>query len=175
MIQAYPKPDADKKDPCAEENLAWLKAIVNTLRTLRSEMNIAPGKKIPLLFYKGNAKDRENSQLFLNEIINLAKITSLKWINEEEKIATSAMALVGNLELLIPMEGLIDTKAEIQRLEKEILKIEKEIERAQSKLANAAFVKKAPADIIAQERQRLSDFTATHTKLQQQLVLLKNT
>ena len=73
------------------------------------------------------------------------------------------------------MEGLIDTKAEIQRLEKEILKIEKEIERAQSKLANAAFVKKAPADIIAQERQRLSDFTATHTKLQQQLALLKNT
>ncbi len=173
MIQAYPRLDADKKDPSAEEKLAWLKAIVQTLRTLRSEMNIAPGKKIPLLLYKGNAKDRENSQLFLDEIINLAKITSLKWISEEEKIATSAMGLVGHLELLIPMEGLIDTKIEIQRLAKKILKIEKEIERAQSKLANAAFVKKAPADIITQERKRLSGFTATHTKLQQQLALLE--
>lgn len=175
MVQAYPRPDTDKKDPSAEENLAWLKAIIQTIRTLRSEMNIAPGKKIPLLLYKGNKKDRENSQLFLNEIINLAKITTLKWISEEEKVATSAMGLVGHLELLIPMEGLIDTKVEIQRLGKEILKIEKEIERAQSKLANAAFVKKAPTDIITQERKRLSDFTATHTKLQQQLALLQIT
>lgn len=175
MIQAYPRSDTNKKDPSAEENLAWLKAIVHTIRTLRSEMNIAPGKKIPLLLYKGNAKDRENSKLFLNEIINLAKITTLKWRSEEEKIATSAMSLVGNLELLIPMEGLIDTKAEIQRLEKEILKVEKEIQRAQSKLANAAFVKKAPTDIITQERKRLSDFTATHTKLQQQRALLQST
>ncbi len=169
MIQAYPSSDTNKNDPVAEENLVWLKAIIHTIRTLRSEMNIAPGKKIPLLLYKGNTKDRENSQLFLNEIINLAKITTLKWITEEEKIAGSAVGLVGNLELRIPMEGLIDTKAEIHRLEKEILKIEKEIERAQSKLANPSFVNKAPADIIAQERKRLSDFTVTLSKLSQQL------
>ena len=67
------------------------------------------------------------------------------------------------------MEGLIDTKAEIQRLKKEILKIEKEIERAATKLDNAAFVKNAPLEIIDKERQRLVDFTATYTKLQNQL------
>ena len=169
MIQTYPQFDKTKKNDHAEQDLTWLKTIVHTIRTLRSEMNIAPGKKIPLLLYKGNKTDRENSHIFLNDIMNLAKINEINWIVEKEKNTTHAMGVVGNLELLIPMQGLINTEAEIQRLKKEILKIEKEIERAESKLANTAFVKKAPSEIIAQERQRLADFTATHTKLQNQL------
>ncbi len=167
--QSYPQFEKDKKDAAAEQNLTWLKTIVHTIRTLRSEMNIPPGKKIPLLLYKGDNKDRENIHIFLNEIMNLAKINEINWIVEKEKKATHAMGIVGNLELLIPMQGLIDTDVEIQRLKKEIIKIEKEIERANSKLANAAFVKKAPPEIIDQERQRLAEFTATHTKLQNQL------
>jgi valyl-tRNA synthetase len=169
MIQTYPKFDKTKKDSEAEQGLIWLKNIVHTIRTLRSEMNIAPGKKISLLLYKGNEKDRENSDIFLNDIMNLAKISEINWLTEKEKNANHAMGLVGSLELLIPMEGLIDIEAEIQRLKREILKIEMEIERAESKLANAAFVKKAPSAIIAQERQRLADFTASYTKLQNQL------
>ncbi|WP_425288014.1 valine--tRNA ligase [Rickettsiella endosymbiont of Aleochara curtula] len=169
MIQSYPQFDKSKKDAVAEQDLTWLKTIVHTIRIMRSEMNIAPGKKIPLLLYKGNEKDRENSRIFINDIMNLAKINAINWIAEKEKNATHAMGIVGNLELLIPMQGLIDTDAEIQRLKKEIIKIEKEIERANSKLANAGFVKKAPPEIIDQERQRLAEFTATHTKLQNQL------
>lgn len=169
MIESYPIFDKNKKDAVAEQELTWLKTIVNTIRTLRSEMNIAPSKKIPLLLYKGNKKDHENSRIFLNEIMNLAKISEISWLTEKEKNANHAMGLVGSLELLIPMQGLIDTEAEVQRLQKEIIKIEKEIERAESKLANSSFVKKAPPEIIAQERQRLADFTATHTKLQNQL------
>lgn len=169
MIQAYPEFDKTKKDAGAEQDLTWLKTVVHTIRMLRSEMNIAPGKKIPLLLYKGNEKDHENSHIFLNDIMNLAKISEINWIVEKEKNTTHAIGVVGNLELLIPMEGLIDTEAEIQRLKKEILKIEKEIKRAESKLSDAAFVKKAPPKILAQERQRLADSTATYTKLQIQL------
>lgn len=169
MIKSYPVFNKNKKDTDAEQNLIWLKAIVHTIRTLRSEMNIAPGKKISLLLCKGNEKDRENSQLFHKEIMNLAKISEINWIIEKDKNANYAMGLVGNLELLIPMEGLIDIEAETLRLKKEILKIKKEIERAKSKLDNAAFVKKAPSEIIAQERQRLIEFTNTYTKLQSQL------
>lgn len=169
MIQTYPTCDNAKKDTEAEKNLTWLKTMVHTIRTLRSEMNIAPGKKIPLLLFKGDKKDRENSHIFLNDIMNLAKISELHWIIEKQKNATYAMSVVRHLELLIPMEGLIDIETEVKRLKKEILKIEKEIERANSKLANTAFVKKAPPKIIAQEKQRLADFTAIYTKLQTQL------
>ncbi|WP_422395905.1 valine--tRNA ligase [Rickettsiella endosymbiont of Xylota segnis] len=169
MIKSYPVFNKNKKDTNAEQDLIWLKTIVHTVRMLRSEMNIIPGKKIPLLLYKGDHKDRENTHIFLNDIMNLAKINEIDWLAEKEKTANYAMGLVGSLELLIPMEGLIDTEAEIQRLKKEILKIKKEIERAESKLANSAFVKKAPPEIIAQERQRLIEFTNTYTKLQSQL------
>lgn len=171
MLQSYPKFDKNKKNLSAEQDLIWLKTIVHTIRAIRSEMNIAPGKKIPLFLYKGNEKDRENSRIFLNDIMNLAKISTITWA--KEKITTSAMGVAGSLELLIPMEGLIDKEAETQRLEKEIMKINKEIERAKSKLANTSFVKNAPDDIILQEKKRLSDFTITHSKLQEQVAHLK--
>lgn len=173
MLQDYPIYDASKKDANAEKKLTWLKTIIQSIRTIRSEINIVPGKKIPLLLYNGNEQDRENSQLFLNDLMNLAKINSVTWINEKEKISQSAMGIVGNLELLIPIQGLIDSQAESQRLEKEIIKVNKEIERAQTKLANTDFVEKAPKDIILQERKRLVDFLATRDKLQEQLTQLK--
>lgn len=174
MIQAYPQSDKMKKDNDAEQDLSWLKTIVHTIRTLRSKMNIAPGKKISLLLYKGNKKDYENTHHFVNEIMNLAKINEINWITEKEINANHAMGLVGNLELRIPMEGLIDREAEIQRLKREILKIEKEIGRSKSKLDNVAFIQKAPPEIITQERQRLDIFTATQAKLHNQLHALIN-
>lgn len=173
MLQTYPLSNEHEKDPAAEQSLTWIKEVVTTLRTLRSEMGIAPGKKIPLLLYKGNENDRKNSLLFQNDLINLAKLSTIDWIEEKEKVGAVAMDLVGTLELLIPMAGLIDTMTEIQRLKKEINKIEKEIERAQSKLSNTAFIENAPSEIILQERQRLAEFTAQQTKLQGQLYQLQ--
>ncbi|MEN9916950.1 MAG: Valine--tRNA ligase, partial [Pseudomonadota bacterium] len=173
MVQAYPQFDQTKKDYEAEQDLSWLKNIVQAIRTLRSEMNITPGKKIPLLLYKGNKKDFENTHHFLNDIMNLAKISEINWLTKKEN-TNHAMGLVGSLELLIPMEGLIDVEAEVQRLRKEILKIEKEIERSKSKLNNIAFIQNAPPEIILQERQRLDAFTASETKLQNQLHSLLN-
>lgn len=169
MVQTYPQFDKTKKDSNAEHDLNWLKTIVHTIRTLRSEMNIIPSKKIPLLLYKGNKKDYENTYHFLKEIMNLAKISEINWLSEKKINANHAMGIVGSLELLIPMEGLIDIEAEVQRLRKEILKIEKEIDRSKSKLDTAAFMQKAPPKIIAQERERLTDFTNTYIKLQNQL------
>lgn len=172
-IQAYPQFDPLKKDIPAELELTWLKNIIHAIRTLRSEMNIIPSKKIPLLLYKGDSHDRKNSRTFHNDILNLAKVSNLHWIVEKDKNTDYAMSIIDNLELLVPMEGLIDTQAEIQRLTKELFKLEKEILRSKSKLANSAFVKKAPPEIITQEQQRLIHFTATHNKLKNQLNLLK--
>ncbi len=168
MLQAYPRVAETKRDPAAEQSLAWIKQFVTTIRTLRSEMGIAPAKKIPLYLHKGNKKDRENTMLFQEDIRSLAKLSSINWIDEKEKAGPATMGLMGSLELLIPMSGLIDTESERQRLEKEIKKIDKEIERAQAKLANDAFIKHAPEDVVTQERNRLSDFTAQRLKLQEQ-------
>lgn len=169
MLQTYPHSNKNKQDPTAEQSLTWIKEVVTTLRTLRSEIGIAPGKKIPLFLHKGNEKDHENSLLFQDDLINLAKLSAITWIDKKETMGAVAMDLVGTLELLIPMAGLIDTSAEMQRLEKEISKINKEIERAQSKLSNNAFLNNAPKEVVTQEHQRLNAFTAQQAKLQEQL------
>jgi valyl-tRNA synthetase len=173
MLQAYPCVQERKKDVVAEQALTWIKEVTTTIRTLRSEIGITPGKKIPLHLYKGSAQDRENSSAFQNEIINLAKLSTLQWTNEKEKLGTVTMGLVGTLELLIPIAGLIDSTAEIQRLEKEIAKLTKEIARAKAKLTNPAFVDKAPHAVVAQEHKRLDDFTAQQVKLHKQLQSLQ--
>ena len=169
MLQTYPHISDDKKDPAAEQSLAWIKEMITAIRTLRSEMGIAPGKKIPLFLYKGSEEDRKNSSLFQNDLINLAKLSTMTWTDEKEKVEQSAIVLVGTLEILIPMTGIIDTAAEVQRLEKEISKLKKEIERAQSKLSNDAFRNNAPKEVVAQEHQRLNAFTAQLSKLREQL------
>ncbi|MES2141660.1 MAG: valine--tRNA ligase [Pseudomonadota bacterium] len=169
MLQTYPHISEDKKDPAAEQSLAWIKEVITAIRTLRSEMGIAPGKKIPLFLYKGSEEDRKNSSLFQNDLINLAKLSTINWTDEKEKVEQNAIVLVGTLEILIPMTGIIDTAAEVQRLEKEISKLKKEIERAQSKLSNDAFLNNAPKEVVVQERQRLNAFTAQLSKLQEQL------
>lgn len=174
MIQPYPHFDKTKKDRHAEQDLIWLKTIVHTVRILRNEMHISPSKKIPLLLYKGDEKDHKNTNLFSKDIMNLAKVSEIHWLIKKEKNTNYAMGIVNNLELLIPMQNLINIENEIQRLNKEIIKIKKEILRAESKLANVEFVKKAPPKIIMQEQQRLADFIVTHTKLQNQLNSFKN-
>jgi valyl-tRNA synthetase len=174
MLEAYPGVMKSKQDPIAEKSLEWIKQVVTTIRTLRSKMGIAPGKKISLLLHNGNETDRKNSLFFQEEISNLAKLDTMDWIDAKDKVGPTTMGLMGTLELLIPMQGLIDTATEIQRLETAINKIEKEIERAQAKLANEAFIKNAPKEVVAQERQRLIDFTAQQSKLCEQLDLLQN-
>lgn len=178
LLQPYPSVDAAKKDLRAEESLAWIKQVVTKIRMLRSEMGIAPGKRISLFLAKGNAQDHKNCLLFAEDIINLAKLKDINWINAQNTQAPegpNTMGLVGSLEILIPMAGLIDTTAEIQRLKKEIQKVEQEIERAQSKLNNKAFISNAPPNIVAQEKKRLSDFISQQLKLQQQLQSFQQT
>lgn len=172
-IQNYPQCDPLKKDTSAELDLIWLKNIIHAVRTLRSEIKLIPNKKISLLLFKGSKHDRKNTRIFHEDILNLAKVNDIHWINEKDKNTHYAMNIVNNLELLIPMEGLIDTHAEIQRLKKELLKLEKEIQRSRSKLDNSAFVKKAPPEIIEKEQQRFIHFTTTQQKLENQLHLLK--
>lgn len=169
MQQPYPLVDASLKNEAVEAELEWVKNMIVAVRTIRSEMNISPAKVIPVLLTKGTAtdKDRVNSAQLL--VQTLAKIDSIRWLKPDETRPQSATALVGELEILIPMADLIDVAEESARLTKEISKFTKEIERAESKLENPSFVDKAPADVVAKEREKLAELKTTLEKLQMQL------
>jgi valyl-tRNA synthetase len=153
-------------------DIEWLKSVLGEIRRIRSEMNISPGKQIPLLFAKGSASDRQRTERFASQISFLARTDSHRWLVEGEEEPASASAIVGNLRVLIPLAGLIDLDAEKARLEKEIKRIEVEIAKCNGKLGNETFVSNAPAAVVEQERQRLADFSATEAGLREQLARL---
>ncbi|WP_198246540.1 valine--tRNA ligase [methane-oxidizing endosymbiont of Gigantopelta aegis] len=154
MLQPYPEADSAQIDSDAIEQIQWVMDFILGTRRIRGEMNIAPGKPLPVLLQNGNTKDKafvENSQAYL---LKLGRLASIEWLDENVPEPESAIALVGEMRILIPMAGLIDKAAELARLDKEIQKIEKELPRIEGKLNNPKFIDKAPADVIEKEKQK---------------------
>lgn len=168
MLQPFPASATDTIDAQAEGDIEWLKELMLALRNIRAEMNISPGTPIPL--YLGNSSAEDQRRLEVNSITlnKLAKLESVTLLAADQQAPMSATALVGDMQVLVPMAGLIDTKAELARLEKEMQRLSGEIKRVAGKLANQGFVAKAPADVIEKERAKQADFEQALTRLTEQ-------
>jgi len=170
--RSYPRAeDFPADDATASADIEWLRAALAQIRRIRSEMNIAPGKAIPLLYANGSASDHTRTDKFAAQIAFLAKAESQRWLSAGEAEPASAAAIVGEMKLLIPLAGLIDLSAEKTRLEKEIKRLDGELAKSSAKLAN--FGEKTPPAVIEQEKQRVADFSATLAGLRQQFEKLK--
>ncbi len=169
MQQPYPIYATALKNDVAEADLEWLKNVIIAIRTVRSEMNISPAKSLSVLLNKGTDFDKKRFEQNQHLIMTLAKLASVTWLTQEDLPPESATALVGELEILIPMAGLIDKTEESSRLNREIAKLVKEVERAEAKLQNPNFVDRAPNDVVEKERARLAEIQSLMMKLTQQL------
>ena len=168
MLQAYPKPDESKISPTAENDMQWVMDFVMGIRQIRGEMNIPPSKPLPVLLNNCSESDLtrlDNNRLLVNKLARLESITTLASTDEAPQ---SAIALVGDMQILIPMAGLIDKNAELERLNKEIEKLEKEAARISGKLSNASFINKAPAAVIEKEKTKQSDISTKLSNLNEQ-------
>lgn len=165
MHAAYPVADESRIDTHAIADLEWVKDIIVGVRTIRGEMNIAPSAKLPLYFANGNDADKQRlaeNNRFLTKLANLEQTV---WLNADDEAPMSATALVGEMEILVPMAGFIDKDAEIARLDKEIAKLEKDIASINGKLSNDNFVSKAPEAVVAKEKERLTAASSAVEKL----------
>jgi len=138
------------------------------VRRIRGEMNIAPGKPLPVFLQNGSYADQQSlnsNQIYLRK---MAKLESIVWLTSTETAPESAMALVGEMKILIPMAGLIDKEAELARLEKEIQKIHNDLPRVEGKLNNPTFVDKAPPEVIDKEKAKLADLRSMLNNLEEQ-------
>ena len=160
LDRPYPRADKFAVDETAGAEIEWFKAVLTGVRKIRSEMNIAPGKTIPLLLADGDVEDHRRAEKFSAQIEFLARCEAPRWLASGETEPAAAAAVVGNLRVLIPLAGLIDLDAERARLTKEIARIQAEIKKCEGKLGNANFVDHAPAAVVEQERTRLSDWNA---------------
>lgn len=157
MLQRYPVSDASKIDPDATSEIEWLKLFVVGIRRIRAEMNISPGKSLPVLLEGGTTIDRQRADLYRDYLGTLARIESMRWLATEEKAPEASIALVGEMKILIPLAGLIDKDAELKRLQKDIDRLEQDCTRLRQKLANSRFVDNAPAEVVEKERARLAE------------------
>ena len=174
MLSNYPEAEEAKKDAQAEADVEWLKGVIEGIRNIRGEMNISPSKPLTILFRNGSDQDKARLDANLTFLQTLAKLESVTWLNVGDEAPMSATALVGDMEVLVPMAGLIDKDAEIARLQKEIDKATKDLERIQGKLSNDSFVAKAPAEVVEKERAKCDDLQLAVSKLEEQKVRIES-
>ncbi|MGZ5240234.1 MAG: valine--tRNA ligase [Caldimonas sp.] len=168
---AYPKAQLERVDPAADAWVATLKAVVGSCRNLRSEMSLPPGERVPL-YATGDAGFVTAATPLLKALARISEVTVFDDAGFAAATHDSPVAVAGATRIALHVE--IDRAAEIARLTKEIDRIDGEIARQNAKLGNESFVAKAPAEVVAQFKQRVTDFTATMTRLRDQRTRLES-
>jgi valyl-tRNA synthetase len=168
MLQAFPQYNANNFHQEALADIEWVKSFITSIRNLRAEYDINPGKPLNVILKADNEIDAARLVANQSVLTSVAKLESVRLLNTNEETAACATALVGHSELMIPMAGLIDKEAELERLTKEIGKTEGEIKRIEGKLSNAGFVAKAPEVVVNKERDKLRGYQETLAKLKEQ-------
>jgi valyl-tRNA synthetase len=168
MLQSLPQYDADNFHQEALDDIEWVKTFITSIRNLRAEYDINPGKPLEVMLKATD--ETEASRLAANQqvLVSLAKLESVRVLAIDEETPACATALVGKSELMIPMAGLINKEAELERLGKEMTKTQGEIKRIEGKLNNQGFVAKAPEAVVAKEREKLEGYKETLVKLEEQ-------
>ncbi|AJR09936.1 valine--tRNA ligase [Photobacterium gaetbulicola] len=168
MLQALPQYDEANFNAEALADIEWVKSFITSIRNLRAEYDIAPSKPLDVMLKAANEKDAARLEANKQVLVSLAKLENIRVLAAGEETPACATSLVGKSELMIPMAGLIDKDAELDRLAKEIKKTEGEIKRIEGKLGNEGFVAKAPEAVVAKEREKLDGYKETLVKLAEQ-------
>jgi len=169
MLQPYPMADQSCIDPAAESWMGQLKNLTDATRNLRGEMKISPQLRVPLIVEAADALDRARLASFAPYVKTLGKLSEVNIVDNLPE-SPAAVSIVGTTKLMLKVE--IDVTAERERLSKEIVRIEAEIAKINGKLGNESFVARAPAAVVAQENERLVNFSATISKLREQFAKL---
>lgn len=168
MLQPFPVYDAHQVDNAALADTEWLKQAIVAVRNIRAEMNISPGKPLELLLRGASADAQRRVSENRNFLQAMARLSDITVLAQGEKGPLSVTKLVDGAELLIPMAGLVDKEAELDRLAKELAKLEAEMEKINARLSNESFVARAPEAVVAKERARMDELEQGKTKLIEQ-------
>ncbi len=172
-IMMQPFPVTGSTDSEAEDDINWLKEVIQGIRRIRSELNLPPGKLLDVKFQIGTDTDRSRHARFSEVLSHLGRIQSAAWIAAETDTSQCAVALVGELKVLIPLKGLVDVAEEHARLNKQLDREQSDLKKSQGKLGNNRFIDHAPPAVIEQEKQRLLSHQAKVENLQIQIQRLK--
>jgi valyl-tRNA synthetase len=169
MLRPYPEVSDDATDAEAVANIEWVQQFILGIRQIRGEMDISPGKPLPVILQGANDGDQERAESEAILLQRVGRVESVRMLGEGEEPPAAATALLGDMRLLVPMKGLIDVEAERTRLSKQLDKTQVDLQRSSGKLSNEKFVNNAPPEVVTQERERIAEFEKTIAQLTEQL------
>ena len=175
IVAPWPKCDKTQFDKAAEREMALMRDVVGAVRHIRGTMRIPPGKRVDVVCKTGSEEARAILTSVQGYMKALGRIENLTLGAALERPAASASAVVGDVEIFVPLAGVIDLTVERQRLEKEIGGLEKALGGLEKKLSNAGFLNNAPAEVVAKEREREREYRETLSKLRENLAVLSGT
>jgi len=168
MLQAYPLPDPSRVDDAALAEMQWVMKLIAGVRNIRGEMNVDPKRGLSVLIQDASADERIRVETNAAYLAALARIEAFSFLEPGQHPPEAATALVGSMKVLVPLAGLIDRDAELQRLDREIERTRKDLDRARGKLGNDNFVSRAPAEVVEKERQRAGELETALNELSSQ-------
>ena len=168
MVQPFPEVDSAKQDDTVLADIEWVKKFIVGIRNIRGEMDISPNKPLNALLKNVSDSDALRLDAAKGFLDKLSKLESVTILTKDDTAPASATALVGEMEILIPMAGLIDKDAELARITKAMEKVEKDVSRTRGKLGNEKFVSNAPEAVIEKERAKLDEGEKALAKLKEQ-------
>ena len=174
MVQQFPLYEPELENEQAEATMNWLKQVVVAIRTVRAEMNIKPSVTIPVYLKNGNEQDYQRFCASRALMAPLVKARPIEWLSPEAPVPAASTAVVGDMSILIPLEGLIDIEAEKERINREYAKLEKELARVRSKLDNEKFRTNAPAEVVSKEQGRYQQLEEKRRRLDENYAQLAN-
>ena len=174
MTQPYPEYDESRIDRDAEDEMDWVMQFILGIRKIKGEMDVPPGRKAPVLLAAASDRDLELLERNRTYLDVGGKIESIAVLEESDDEPESAVVVVGAMKILIPIDGLIDKRAETQRLNKQARQLDSELVRVREKLGNRQFVDRAPARVVAKERQKLIDLESKCRVIEQQLAKISS-
>ena len=168
MTHSWPEAEDIREDSETLETMHWLQEFIGGIRRTRAEMDIAPGRPVPVLLKNWAPQDQQRFEATEAWIRNLARPESVHWMELGETAPEAATVLIGNMRLLIPLAGLIDREAELARLDRELKKLDDSLGAVRGKLENQKFVSRAPEAVVQKERERLVELEAAQAQLAEQ-------
>ncbi|HZH11838.1 MAG TPA: valine--tRNA ligase [Microvirga sp.] len=159
-------------DPQAEAEIGWVVDLVNEIRSARSETNVPAGAQIPLALVASSAEVRARAERWGDIVKRLARISDISFADAAPK--SSIQLIIRGEVAALPLEGVIDLDAERARLAKEIQKLDVEVGKIDAKLGNADFIKRAPEEVVEEQRERREEALARKTKMEEALSRLKD-
>jgi len=173
MLRPYPDGTDRAPDTSAVDDIEWVKQFILGIRQIRGEMDISPGKKLPVLLQGASELDRRRAASHAKLIQVVGRVETVTVLEDAEQAPAAATALLGDMRLLVQMRGLIDVGAERARLDKRMDKVRSDLARTNGKLGNEKFVNNAPAEVVIQERERAREFEKAIDQLTEQLAKLE--